>query len=271
MKSLTLIGKGMTAEVYKWDHDKVLKLFYKKYGNERAQYEANIGRAVHQAGVPSPAVYEVIDVDDRKGIVFQRIFGKSLLKHLMAKPWKLFYYARQLARLQYKIHQYSTDELPSQKERLSIAIEKSSQRLGDRKKRIMEYMDSLPCGTCICHGDIHFNNVIVSGNKLVAVDWNSAYTGNPLGDVARTCLMLKSPVVFPGTPYIIVKLTHYTKRLACRIYLSEYMKLAKVKYKNIDEWILPIAAAKLREKAPREEKWLMDMINKRLCQLERQV
>lgn len=264
----SFVGKGKTAEVYKWEKDKVLKLFLKKYDLERVLYEAEIGRAVHRAAAPAPAVYDIIVVDGRYGIQFQRIFGNSMSSHIQKEPWKIYYFAKQLARLHYNIHKCTSDELPAQNERLSLVIEKSSRRLGEKKKSILEYLDCLPGGTSVCHGDLHFNNVIVSDKGLVAVDWNSAYIGNPLGDVARTYLMMNSPLVQPGIPKIIMRLSRLSKRLASRIYLAEYMKLANVRYDKINEWILPIAAAKLKDRAPGNDKWLINIINKRYSQLD---
>lgn len=268
MEKRELIGKGMTAEVYTWGPDKVLKLFFSKFGDERINYEAEMGYKLHEAGVPSPAVYDVIEVDGRKGIVFQRILGKSLLKNIEAEPWKLYYYTQQLAGLQYKIHKHSASSLPTQKERFAFTIGRSSRILGDRKKRILDYLASLPDGVSVCHGDIHFNNVIVSGNDLVAIDWNSAYQGNPLGDVARTCLMLRSPSVPTGIPESMAMPFQYTKRLIYSTYVNEYMMLSKVTLEDIDAWVLPVAAAKIKDKVPGEEKWLLNIINKRLKQLE---
>lgn len=263
----SLVGKGMTAEVYKWENDKVLKLFSEKYDIDRVLREAEIGKAVHRAAAPAPAVYEIISVDGRYGIQFQRIFGSSMLTHIRAEPWKLYYFAQQLARLHYRIHQCTSDELPSQSDRLSFVIEKSSGRLGEKKKSIMEYLDSLPGGISICHGDLHFNNVIISDKGLVAVDWNGAYKGNPLGDVARTYLMMNSPLAQPGTPKIVIRMSRFFKRLTSWIYLAEYMRIANIRFDKIDEWILPIAAAKLKDRAPGDDKWLISVINKRLMRL----
>lgn len=266
MKKGELIGKGMTAEVYEWGKDKVLKLYFEKFSDDWIKCEAEIGTAVHEAGVPSPAVYDMIDVDGRRGIIFQRILGKSMLKQIQAEPWNLYNFAKQLAELQFSIHQCSANNLPSQEERFAIRIKSSSGILGSMEQRILDYIRSLPNGFSVCHGDLHFNNIIVSGNKLVPIDWTNAYQGNPLGDVARTCLMMTSPVKPPGTSYMIMMLSQYTKWLTYWTYLNEYMRLAHVSFEEIDAWILPTAAAKLRDKIPGEEKWLMDTINKRLKQ-----
>jgi uncharacterized protein (TIGR02172 family) len=264
MKKGKLIGKGMTAEVYEWGQDKALKLYFDKFSEAWIKNEAQIGSAIHKADVPSPEVFGIIDVEDRKGLIFQRIFGKPLLSHIKEEPWKLYYYTQQLAQLQYKIHQCSADGLPSQKERFEAKIKSSSRILGNLEKKILDYLESLPDGKSVCHGDFHINNIIKSSNELVVVDWTSAYLGNPLGDVARTILMMLSPSKPQGTPDYLWALTQKTKWLTYWIYLSEYMRLSKARFENIDAWIIPAAAAKLRDNLPGEEKWLIDTIKERL-------
>jgi hypothetical protein len=259
-----LIGQGVTAEVFEWGQNQVLKLYFEKYGGEVANREAELGRAVHDAGVPSPAVFETIDVDGRKGTVFQLVLGKTMLKHIEEEPWNIYYYAQQLAAAQFKIHRYSANSLPGQREKFAVKIKSSYKILGDRQKRILDYLDSLPDGVSVCHGDFHFNNIIVSGGEFIAIDWNGAYRGNPMGDVARTCLMMSSPAKLPGVTDMMMVLTQGIRWLTYWSYLNEYLTLAKATFDSIDEWLLPAAAAKLKDGLEDEENWLMDIIDTRL-------
>lgn len=263
-----LLGKGMTAEVYGWGKDKALKLYFKRIGESWIRHEARISSIVNKSGVPSPAVYGITEVDGRKGIIFERIYGKTMLKHIQKEPLKLYYYAKKLAELQFKIHQYSAKDLPSQKERFETRMKSASKLLGGKTKRILEYIDSLPDGQSVCHGDFHFNNIIVSENGLVPVDWTNAYRGNPLGDVARTCLMMCSPSN-PHWIYDIFTLPlQQAKWSICSVYLSEYMRLSGAKLEDIYAWILPVAASKLRDNMRGEAGWLLGIINAHLMQLD---
>jgi len=268
MKKGELLGKGMTAEVYKWGQDKVLKLYFDEYDEEWVRREAEIGQRVHEAGVPSPGVFDMVEIDGRKGVIFQRIFGKTILNTLETEPWRFCNFVQQMAAFHYKIHKCSADGIPSQKEKFAFKIKLSSEILGDKVEKILDYVDRLPEGESICHGDLYLSNIIVSNNKLVAIDWNSGYMGDPCGDVARTCLIINSPTVPPGIPDIMAAMSAYPKWMTYGIYLNEYMKIAKVKFEDIDAWMLPVAAARLKDKIPGEEKWLMKIINKRLKQLE---
>lgn len=263
-----LIGEGMTAEVYEWGPDKVLKLYFDRFTGDWAQHEASVGKAIFEAGVPSPEVFDIIDMENRKGVIFQRIVGKSILEHLEAEPWLLYYYSQRVARLHYRIHQCSTYDIPSQRERFTYMVDRSSEVLGNKRPLILNYVSGLPDGNSVCHGDLHFNNIIITKKGGVAIDWNSAYRGNPLGDVARTCLIFLSPAGNSGIPAFLTGVSSLIKLAASWVYLSEYMRLSGAAFGDIDAWVLPVAAAKLRDKLPGEEKWLMDIINYRLNYLK---
>lgn len=264
MQKGAIIGTGRTAEVYEWGQDKVLKLYYDWVPKDWVDSEIEIGYSIYKAGVSSPAIYDIVELEGRNGIAFQRINGKTMLKLIEARPWKGIYFAHHMARLHVEIHSCIADKLPSQKEKLTYAIKDLSKMLGDKEKIIIDYLNSLPSGVSVCHGDFHPDNIIVSNKESVVIDWTNAYSGNPLGDVARTCLMINAPSIPPGISkgkFIMLKVA---KRLVYSAYLKEYIKLSRVKYASIDAWILPIAAARLRENIPGEEKWLIDTINKRL-------
>ena len=57
------IAEGRTAEVFAWGGDQILKLFRPGFKSDRAESEAVRVRAVHAAGLTSPAVIGVVEVD----------------------------------------------------------------------------------------------------------------------------------------------------------------------------------------------------------------
>ena len=269
MEKGELIGIGMTAEVYKWGEDKIIKLYYSKMDDSWIRHEHKTSTIIHEAGLPSPAVFDLVEQDGRKGIVFEYIKGQTMLTHIQREPWMLVYYSQQLARLHYSIHQSTAKSLPTQYERFEARMKMAQNTLGSRKKRLLEYINTLPNASSVCHGDFHFNNIIVSGDKLIPIDWMNSYIGNPLGDVARTCMMLSSPFCAYEIPYYMTIPLQYIKSLAYWSYVLEYINLSKTSFDKIDEWILPVAAAKLRDNMNGEEGWLNEIINERLAQLDK--
>lgn len=267
MKKGELLGKGMTADVYKWGQDKVLKLYRGNCSDEWIRHEADIGRKLYDAGVSSPEVYDIVEIEGRKGIVFQRIFGKTVTGIISKEPWLFFHYVEKMAIYQYNIHKHYTDGIPSQKERFTHTITLSSAVLGDRVEKILNYIDSLPMKGNVCHGDFYLSNIIISNGKPVIIDWTSAYRGDPSGDIARTCLIINSPAVLPGMPKIMAAAAKFPKWVVYKAYLNEYLRVSKAEFEDINAWILPVAAARLKDRIPGEEKWLMSIIDKRLALL----
>lgn len=268
MEKADLLGKGMTAKVYKWGQDKVLKLYAEGCSEEWVRHEAEIGRKVYEAGVSSPEVFDIVEIEGLRGVVFQRIFGKTITNIIVKEPWRYFDFVHQMAGFHYQIHKHTAAGLPTQKERFTHTISLSSGILGNRVQKILDYIDGLPDGDNICHGDLYISNLILSKDKLVAIDWTSGYKGDPAGDVARTCLIINSPAVFLGVPSILADMSKFPKMLTYKIYLNEYLRISNIRFENIDAWMLPVAAAKLKDRIPGEEKWLMKIIDRRLGLME---
>ena len=66
---------GRTAEIYPWTEGWVLKLFYEWFPRDGAAYEARIARAVHAAGLPVPAAGNLVEVEGRMGLEYERVDG----------------------------------------------------------------------------------------------------------------------------------------------------------------------------------------------------
>lgn len=266
MEKGTVIGKGRTAEVYEWGEGKVLKLYFDWYNEEWINFEKEIGYALAENGVPSPKVYGLIDEGSRKGIIYERVSGKSILKLLGIRPWKGRYYCRRMAQVHNEIHNFNVEKLPKQKPHIEHAIRQSEALLGDRTEKIIKYLYELPDGSSVCHGDFHPDNIIIDGENSTVIDWTNSYCGNPLGDTARTLLMFESTYMPPETSKIAAAFSGMIRKSLCSAYLKEYMKLSKVKREDIEEWMLPIAAARLRENVPGEKEWLLNIIDRALVQ-----
>jgi uncharacterized protein (TIGR02172 family) len=264
MEKGKLLGKGVTAEVFEWGQDKVVKLYFDWFKDEWIDKEKKTGKIINNAGLPSPEVFDRIEIDGRRGLIFERINGESMLKQVEIEPMKSIYYIQKLARLQFKIHNCSGNRLISQKEKFQFKIDRSSDILGNKVQKILDYIDKLPDGDSICHGDLHFDNIIVTSKGPVVIDWNGAYRGCPLGDVARTCMMLKSPYIPIETSEIFILPYRMGKQVSYWTYINEYMRLSKASPEDIDAWTLPVAAARLADNLPGEKNWLLNTINERL-------
>lgn len=258
-----MLGRGKTAEVYELGPDKVVKLFYQCTGESLNKYELDIGQAVYEAGVPSPEVYEEVQIMGRNGIIMERAAGNSMFTDIERRPWAIARYGKTMARLHAKIHSCRCEKLASQYDVIKSKIGVSAQVLGERAHVIVDYLSALPDGVSICHGDFHPKNIIGGSNGYMTIDWPEVYYGNCAGDVARTALILSSPHVPAGTGLFFRLILKQLRRLLLHYYLDEYLRLTNVSRSDINRWVLPVAAARLKEEISEEWDWLMNIIEGR--------
>src|SRR5512140_633291 len=148
------IGIGRTAEIFDWRSGQVLKLYRDGCRPEWVEQEARLTRAVFAAGLPVPAVLDVIEKDGRRGIVFERITGPSLLADFSTRPWHLIRAARLLADLHAALHAHEIPDLPFVRDSLRYRIEHTTLAEVTRSAALAT-LAQLPDGLAVCHGDFH--------------------------------------------------------------------------------------------------------------------
>ena len=254
-----LIGKGYRCEVFALGKARVVKLFELGADLSWIQREAETTRVVHRAGIPVPAVYDIVEIKGRTGIVYERVRGPLLSSVVRADPDKAIPLAREFAHLHLKLHSARTSDLPSQKLSLERCISRAPMLTAEAKETALRLLRDLPDGDAICHGDLHLNNVMMSSTGMVVIDWDNARRGNPLADVARSVLLLNNSWCHFKDP----PLTDEVRRLAATFrdeYLSAYFKGTPGKAECVDKWMIPVAAARLSENVIVEQKALMDIV-----------
>jgi aminoglycoside phosphotransferase (APT) family kinase protein len=221
----------------------VLKLFHDESPRSRAEREYAITRAVRAAGLRVPAAHELIEVEGRCGIVFERIDGVSLLDHTRKQPWALFRAVQQMAELHTQIHNCTAPaELPAQRQRLAENIEEADLPAED-KRAARTRLAALPDGSAICHGDFHPGNIMLTARELVVIDWSSASRGHPIGDLACTSRLLRTATLPPWAPRYMHLLLRCLRPVMHRAYLKGYFHLRPGPRRQIAAWQVPLAAA----------------------------
>ena len=110
-----LIGAGRTAEVFAWGDGQVLKLYRDGMPAQWVADEARVGRIVVDAGLAAPVVGEMVELDGRLGVVYERLDGPSMLDYMAAHPAEIPALGRQFAELHAQMHDCIRPELPSQR------------------------------------------------------------------------------------------------------------------------------------------------------------
>lgn len=245
------MGQGFTSDVHAWGQGRVLKLFHRWVPAYRVEREYNVTRAVHAAGLPAPATYDLLTIEDRAGIVFERLEGLSMLRHVQSKPWTLFRAIRQLAQLHAQIHRCACPvELPSQREWIRGGIDRSPVLSATQKETARRALADLPDGTALCHGDFHPENVLFTPRGPMVIDWETATRGDPLGDVAGTSRLIRTASLPPWTPRYMHRLLRCSRGLLHRSYLRRCLQLHVGTRQQIENWEAPLAAAATSWRVP---------------------
>ncbi len=255
-----LIAKGRTAEVYALGEDRVIKLFYDWHPNHWVRREIEIVNLISFLPIPTPRILERIEINGRTGIIYERVNGPSLLKLAAKKPWMVIRFARLLAELHTEIHKNKVNDLPSQKTALINNIQQVDSLSPELIESVLKVLDELPDGNTLCHFDFHPDQVLMTDNGPVVIDWVTAQQGHPLSDVARTCVILKFGQV-PYGSWVMHMIINTWRKIFYRKYIKRYLELHPgVSKEIIDTWMVPVAAGRLGEAISEEREPILRFI-----------
>jgi aminoglycoside phosphotransferase (APT) family kinase protein len=218
---------------------------------------------VHKSGIPSPETGEVIEVDGRRGLLYERLEGVSMLENLNARPWLLWKHARALAELHVQIHRQSITGLPFYKDRLGYDIRNTAHLSQELKHKTLALLERLPGGENLCHGDFHPGNVLITQKGPVVIDWMTACVGNPWTDVARSSLLLS--IGAKGAGKQVSPIIRTAVDLYHRTYLNRYQALSENAGNELKRWKPVIAAARLSENIIPEREALIKIVEEGLA------
>ena len=263
MESLQLIARGRTAEVYAWGTDQVLKLFYPHFSREVVEFEQGKAQAVIAAGVNTPAVGEIVELEGRTGLVYQRVEAHSMLREIMRRPWAARRLATQMAELQVAMHACTAPNLPPQRRHLERKINGATPLPDPLRRAALEALAKLPEDTAVCHGDFHPDNILMTSQGPLIIDWVDASSGHPMGDVARTTLLTVKGTLPPGNP--MAPLLNLLRRDFYRTYIRRYFSLSPYTPEQVQVWLPVVAAGRLDEGINEEQENLIRMVEQGLA------
>ena len=273
----TPISSGRTAEIYAWDREHVLKLFYDWVALESIENEARTACTIYERGLPVPAVGEIVRVNNRTGLIYQRITGPSLFRLGQRKPWNILRYLRRFAELHAEIHSHSISAgLPSQRQILERQIRQAVGLPARLRAKALAALEAMPDGDQLCHGDFWPGNILMTRQGEVVIDWNRASYGNPLADLARTT---NAAMAFLKTNQIRRAFLSYGKsrlsqvknslfritvKLTYPIYVHRYFQLHPGGQAEYRRWLPIVAAARLVDEIPELDGMLIEQVEKHL-------
>jgi Ser/Thr protein kinase RdoA (MazF antagonist) len=187
------LGEGAYAEVYAWAPGQVLKLFKSGFPQRASWWEARITRAASAAGAAAPAVFDEVTVEDRFGVVLERLDGPTLLQLSRDNSVTRDKTGAILATLAISVHRRPP---PPEAPLLSVSLADQLQRATGRLPEpiaagVLALIERLPAQDGFCHGDLHPANVIMTAAGPRLIDWGGA-TRAPVGLDLACCHVVLS-------------------------------------------------------------------------------
>lgn len=184
-------GYGITATVF-LDRDIATKVYSKTILKRDVFKEAYMLAFVEQAGINTSKVLDVRYENGFWMLQMTAVKGQAMLNTFLGKLTAgdfsgVISDTERMADIQAVINRADGTSLPSYKSYAASVISGNPALTQECKDKLCTLLRSLPDGTALCHGDLHPNNILVSGDgDWTVIDWPEVTCGSPCADACRT-------------------------------------------------------------------------------------
>lgn len=199
----SLLAQGNTSDVYALGADAVVKVPRPGVPDHWIEIEAEYAAAVYQAGLPTPMILDVVRVEGRPSIVFERIDGPSMLDVLRDDHRAAESLAESMCAIQHSFH--ATDApaaLPTLADRVASKIDQTEMVSAGERDDARAVLAALAGGGATCHGDVHPGNILMSDRGPMVIDWFDATRGPAVADVVRSSLVVRPLTSGDESPHL---------------------------------------------------------------------
>ena len=181
-----LMARGTVGLVYRLDEDRVLKVFNRNVTLDLIQRERRYAQAALAAGIPTAISYDVVQVKDCYGIIFELARSETFSKRLRENMDDFDALADGYVDLLKLVHRadLGTGALPSAKTIYGQYIDRADYLSDEERTAFHSLVDSVPDRSTALHGDFHANNIMFQDGEMVLIDLGDISQGHPVFDLA---------------------------------------------------------------------------------------
>lgn len=187
------IGRGAHGIVYRIAPDTIVKVYQPGEQIERIRKERELARWAFVKGIPTAIPYDIVQVGDQYGTVFELLNARSASEYVMESTQQLNSFISDSVQLLKQIHAIQADsgELPDMKKQMLTWLE-ASRNLPDVReglsdeafKQLEQMIQATPDSKKLLHADFHLKNILICEDELMLIDMDTLCTGDPIFDLA---------------------------------------------------------------------------------------
>ncbi len=181
-----VVGEGANGIVYRTDPDTIVKVYKNPDSLEEIHNERELARKAFVMGIPTAIPYDVVQVGELYGSVFELLNATSFAKLIKAgEPVEEL--AAQSVEILKTIHgtHLKPGELPDKKQESMKWVNYSKDLLpaeiGDRLVRLFR---EIPETDTMLHGDYHIKNIMRQNGENLLIDMDTLSMGHPIFEFA---------------------------------------------------------------------------------------
>jgi thiamine kinase len=244
------VARGTRSVIHAYGRGAVIKVPEPETPESWIHFEAAYAEAARGSGAPVPRFLGMETVAGRAASVWQRIDGPSLWQQIVDRPRRSARFGALLADMQEALFALVPPVgLPPQRDRLATKIRLAAATIARAHADVLALVPPASGAARLCHGDLHPSNVILSADGPMLVDWFDASRGDPVADIARSCLILladgaETPAHLPGAD-------RETLERLTAAYLARMREHRDVDDDLLARWQAVSAVARISEGVPR--------------------
>lgn len=189
---LEMIGSGGYGKVYRIDDETIVKVYSPSITLDFVERERDISQKAFLMGVPTAISFDVVQVGDAYGVVYEMIDAKTTAQIIDADPSRIGEVATKSALLLKELHQIVPGPnagLPDCKEHFIEWIDSLEEFITEEETDTLKgFIRSIPDRDTFLHGDFNAKNIMDTKGELLLIDIGDASIGHPIFDVAGLML-----------------------------------------------------------------------------------
>jgi hypothetical protein len=243
----SLIFTSRSSEIYEWDDNILLKLFFEGFDPELIAYEEINTMEAFKHGITKVNCYGHVQVGNRTGLLLEKVPGDTLMRLVIADVSFADTATNIQVGLHVKMHQAHTDKMKCYKARVRRALDSSplSFLTKTEKATALRVLEALPDGDVILHLDCHTDNIMYDGKEATIIDWTTAARGVPAAEAATMRYLSNDAEMVPGLSDSAVAALRSLRRTQHLRYMSAYQAATNLSEEEIAAWRLPVLITRL--------------------------